>query len=199
MTAIRMVPEEAARIPHREDRKRRRRGHEKQKWGIRVSALIAVLLLILLGMYKLGIIGDRKEVEATGNMIGAGVKQGKMSSYDDSGKDSESGSNGKSDMTVRLNGYPVFADGRSEGSLNIENPAANMLSMNVEITLDDTGEVIYQSGAIPPGHYIDNDKLTKILGRGTHKATAHVTLLDPDDPDAIFNAANFKLVITVEN
>jgi len=69
----------------------------------------------------------------------------------------------------------------------------------VEITLDSTGEVIYDSGAIPPNHYIDNDRLTKTLEKGTYEAIAHVTLFDPEYPDVNYNSANFALVMTIKN
>lgn len=167
----------------------------KRKWAIRVAILIILILLVLLGLYQCGRPGNRPELDPD-VIIGAGVREGEMDRGDDK---PEVNSNGKSEMTVRMNGYPVFADGKSEGNLNIENPEVNELYMNVEITLKDTGEVIYDSGAIPPNHYIDSDKLTKTLDKGTYEATAHVTLFDPDYPDSNFNSANFTLVITIEN
>ena len=178
------------RTPSPEDRKK----SEKRKWAIRGAALVIIILLTLLGLYKCG--GSRRE--DSGVVIGAGVKEGEMNRGSENNK-KEASPNAKSEMTVRMNGYPVFADGESEGSLNIENPAVNELHMSVEITLNSTGEVIYDSGAIPPNHYVDRDRLTKVLGKGTYEATAHVTLFDPEHPDTNYNSANFTLVIKIEN
>lgn len=165
---------------------------KKRKRAIRAAVLIIIILLILLGLYKCG------GPDSSDVIIGAGVKAGAIDRGGENDK-SEANSNGKSEMTVRINGYPVFADGESKGSLNIENPAVNALCMNVEITLKSTGEVIYDSGAIPPNHYVDKDRLGKVLEKGTYEANAHVTLFDPEYPDTNYNSANFTLILTIEN
>jgi len=172
---------------------------KKKKLLLIILAFVLVAALALFGAYKLGLFDKPNE---SGILIGAGVKEGEIdpdTGEEVSGNEDGTGNNGKSNMTVRLNGYPVFEDGSSEGSLNIVNPSSNVLCMLVEITLDETGEKIYESGAIPPNHYVDNDKLTKVLKQGTHNATAHVTLYDPDNPDKEFNGADFNLTITVKN
>lgn len=171
-------------------------GHKnsgKLKWAIRIIALIIIILLLFLCLYKCG---GQVEDDA-GYIIGAGVREGEIDT--DGGDESGAGSNGKSDMRIKMNGKPTFADGESNGNLNIENPAENALFMNVDIMLNDTGEVIYESGAIPPNHHVANGKLAKILKKGEYEATAHVTLFDPDNPDSNYNSANFKLIITIEN
>lgn len=160
-----------------------------------IILLIVIAILVIFSLYKLGYLGGQENEI----VIGAGLQEGALDRSKETDSETEKGGNGKSDMTVRINGYPVFEDGESTGNLNIENPAANVLYMEVEITLDDTGEVIYQSGAIPPNHYIDNDKLAKSLEKGEYAATAHVSLIDPDDMDMVYNSANFNLVITIKN
>jgi len=173
---------------------------KKQKRLLCITALILIILLILFGLYRCGYLGGRQENDSD-IVIGAGVKEGEMNTGETEIREdgSEAGANGKANMTVKINSRPVFADGESAGDLNIVNPEANLLYMKAEIRLDDTGEVIYESGAIPPNHYIDNDKLAKVLEKGAHNAIAHVTLFDPDNPDAQYNSANFNLVITIEN
>lgn len=161
----------------------------------RVIFIIILIILILLTLYQCGHSPNHPEL-GPGVIIGAGVKEGERDRNDHR---QEVKPNGKAEMTVRINGYPVFASGGSEGNLNIENPVANELHMNVEITLNETGEVIYNSGAIPPNHYIDNGQLSKNLEKGAYEATAHVTLFDPEYPDNSYNSANFTLVITVKN
>jgi len=159
----------------------------------RIWIIMIILLLLAAGLYGL----FNRKTNDTDYLIGAGVKTGSLDD-DDSGNTDPS-SNGKSSMRVKLNGKPIFADGKSEGSLNIENPAENELYMQVEIKLNQTGDIVYSSGAIPPNHYIDKDMLSKVLRKGEYEATAYVTLFDQDNPDTIYNSANFKLIITVLN
>lgn len=166
---------------------------KKKKWTARITALVIILLLLLLGLYRCSYYGRKPN---TDYLIGAGVKQGTMDNDDDAPGES---SNGTSSMRVKLNGYPVFPDGMSAGNLEIANPPENSLCMKVEIKLDDTEEVIYESGAIPPNHYIDEDKLAVILEKGEYHATAYVTLYNPENEDTLYNSTKFALVIQITN
>jgi tartrate dehydratase beta subunit/fumarate hydratase class I family protein len=56
--------------------------------------------------------------------------------------------------------------------LNIRNPQTNTYPVNVVITDDQTGDVIYTSGAIEPGEEVSHVQLEKTLAKGTHSATA---------------------------
>lgn len=161
----------------------------KQKKWIWIAVLTPLLLLSLFLLYRHFNGGEEPEF-----VIGANVQEGTLNKDEEEGAD-----NGKSAMSITLNGYPVFENGESAGDLNIENPANNALYMEVQITLDETGEVIYESGGIPPGHFIDNDKLTTVLEQGEHSATALVTIVDPENLSQAFNSANFDLLITVKN
>lgn len=181
-----VMPEDGASAPSPEKKK------SKKKWLIGLLILLLLIGGTLLTLYKLGYFDKPNE---DGIMIAAGLQEGTPAS----GEAGEPGANGTEAMDISLNGKPVFADGESTGDLYIVNPETNLLYMNVEITLDDTGEVIYDSGGIPPNHYIDNDKLAVVLTKGEYAATARVTLYDPDNQDAVYNSANFHLVITIEN
>jgi len=167
--------------------------NKKKKWAARIAALVIILLLLLLGLYRCGYYGREQN---TDYQIGAGVKQGTLDKKADM---PDKGSNGTSSMRVKMNGYPVFPDGKSTGNLEIQNPAENSLNMNVEIILKDTKEVIYQSGSIPPNHYIDEDKLAVILEKGEYSATAYVTLYNPGNEEALYNSAKFDLIIQIKN
>ena len=167
---------------------------KKNKIG-RKRSWIIIIILLLLAAALYGFLN--RKTNDTDYLIGAGVKTGSIDVDDNSNTDPNS--NGKSSMRIKLNGEPIFTDGKSEGSLNIENPAENELCMQVEIKLNKTGEIVYSSGIIPPNHYIDNDMLSKALSKGEYEATAYVTLLDPDNPETIYNSANFKLIITILN
>lgn len=66
-----------------------------------------------------------------------------------------------------------------KGNLNIKNPQTNAYPVNVVITDDETGDVIYTSGAIEPGEEVRQVQLEKSLAKGTYHATARFSLYDP--------------------
>ena len=76
-------------------------------------------------------------------------------------------------IAFSINSSPVFASGRAEGNLMLENPEANAKLLVVEIHLDSSDEIIYQSKALPVGSYIENARLDKVLDPGTYPATAY--------------------------
>ena len=82
-----------------------------------------------------------------------------------------------------------FADGTSPGTAYIENVPGNRYNMTVEITLDDSGEVVYQSGGLRPDSYIDDITLTKDLDAGTYPATATFTAYDTESLEEVGKAA----------
>lgn len=75
-------------------------------------------------------------------------------------------------MNLSIANTIVFEDGASEGEARIENIEANTRDQKVTITLDETGEVLYESGAIAPGEYIQTITLNRALEAGTYDATA---------------------------
>ncbi|MBE6759014.1 MAG: hypothetical protein E7554_02870 [Ruminococcaceae bacterium] len=101
-------------------------------------------------------------------------------------------------FNISINATPVFNNGTAAGSLKIENIPANHYNMKVKITLDSTGEVIYQSGIIEPNHHIENAPLDVPLPKGTHAATATFTAIDPETNAAMGYAAA-RITILVEN
>lgn len=127
-------------------------------------------------------------------LIGAGVKEGSLST--ESGK---AGSNGDGRFSIQINAMPSVVQGKLAQNLNIVNPKTNTLYITVDITLADTEEVIYASGAIPPDHHITEDEFIRALPQGTHLAKASVKPFDPEDPEYSYNTANFELEIHVES
>ncbi len=101
-------------------------------------------------------------------------------------------------FNVSINATPVFHSGSEAGSLKIENIPANHYNMKVKITLDKTGETIYQSGIIEPNHHIENARLDVPLPKGSHAATAIFTAYEPETNSVMGNAA-VKINILVEN
>jgi hypothetical protein len=81
---------------------------------------------------------------------------------------------------ISINTNPVFQDGTSEGNLEIENVPNNLYSMIVTITLDDTGEQVYDSGLIEPNYHIQKDVLAVDLDAGEYPAVATFTAYDTE-------------------
>lgn len=100
-------------------------------------------------------------------------------------------------MNITMNPSPVFADGKSEGDLRIENKAMNHYPQVVEIFRDDTGEMLYQSGAIPVGSNLEKAKLSVDLEAGEYNCTAYFNAID-QKTGALIGKAGAKIKITVK-
>ncbi|WP_165252080.1 flagellar protein FliS [Adlercreutzia sp. ZJ304] len=82
-----------------------------------------------------------------------------------------------------------FADGTSSGTAYIENVPGNRYNMQVTITDDNSGDVLYESGVLQPNQFIESIVLVKDLEAGTYPATATFTALDPTTYDQVGQAA----------
>lgn len=83
-------------------------------------------------------------------------------------------------FTVSINSRAVFEDGRSEGSLGIENIPQNRYYCRVILRRDDDGSSLYESDGLKPGQYIDKIKLKQVLPPGTYPCTVQVIATDPE-------------------
>ena len=83
-------------------------------------------------------------------------------------------------INISMNTSPCFADGTSTGNLMIVNEDVNRYPQVVEITRNDTGDLIYKSGAIPVGSKIETAKLNVDLDKGTYECTAMFYNVDPN-------------------
>lgn len=101
-------------------------------------------------------------------------------------------------MAISINMNPVFLNGDAEGTLKIENSPANHYGQRVIITLDDTGEEIYDSGYMPVNSHIQSDKLSVHLDKGEYVATATFTAYDEESQIEVGQAAA-KIQISILN
>ena len=83
-------------------------------------------------------------------------------------------------INISMNTSPNFREGTAEGNLMIVNEGINRYPQVVEISRNDTGEIIYKSGAIPVGSKIEHAKLSVDLPAGTYDCTAMFYNVDPD-------------------
>ena len=100
-------------------------------------------------------------------------------------------------INISMNTSPWFEDGTSLGNLMIVNETINRHPQKVEIVRNDTGEVIYTSGAIPVGSKIEAAKLDMELEAGSYECTALFHNLD--NSGNIIGSAGAIITITIKN
>lgn len=88
-----------------------------------------------------------------------------------------------------------FRNGQSAGIARIENVPSNHYNMKVVITLDDTGEVIYESKGIKPNSYVYEINLSRNLPKGTYAATATFSAYKEDLSYVGEAAAKIKVIV----
>ncbi len=154
----------------------------QRKWPVRVLILLVILLLLVI-LYLLGVF-RRPAITAiqTGDMFPdqTDAEDGFLPMSEEELLEQMQKEADESYFSFKINSRPVFADGNSAGTLGIENPNYNVYPMVVQITLDSTGEIIYDSGGIMPGQHIAEAKLAEVLSKGEYEATATLYAYDPD-------------------
>ena len=101
-------------------------------------------------------------------------------------------------INISMNTAPYFENGASEGNVMIVNEAINNYPQKVQIIRNDTGEQIYESGAIAVGSKIEHAKLNTTLPAGTYECTAYFHNLNPETGE-IIGTAGAIIIITVKN
>ena len=101
-------------------------------------------------------------------------------------------------INISMNTAPYFENGKAEGNVMIVNESINNYPQKVQIVRNDTGEQIYESGAIAVGSKIERAKLDVVLPAGTYECTAYFHNLDPES-GAIIGTAGAVITITVKN
>ena len=153
-----------------------------------IAIVIGVLLIIaiLLAAFR-GCESDKPIIDNPGDTTGPGIV------YDDSAVEggwdeadtdkiiaslNEKVEEGM--INISMNTSPNFREGTAEGNLMIVNEGINRYPQVVEISRNDTGEMIYKSGAIPVGSKIEHAKLSVDLPAGTYDCTAMFYNVDPN-------------------
>lgn len=103
-------------------------------------------------------------------------------------------------VSYTVNAKPVFEDGGAMGNLMLDCPANNVNSLQFAIVRDDTGEQLYDSGALRPGSYIEEDRLQldEPLPAGVYECTVVITAISPDG-GAVRGTTNARITLTVQN
>lgn len=153
-----------------------------------VIAAIALILALLVGLYFF--------MDSTQYKGGAGGELGQLD-----GKTAEEIQEALDNyveegmLDISIAATILFPDGTSEGELRIENSPSNHYLMQVDISRDDTGQVIYSSDPIEPNYHIQNGRLNTDLPAGEYECTATFYALDMDSREVVGQAAANVLVV----
>ena len=101
-------------------------------------------------------------------------------------------------INISMNTAPYFENGAADGNLMIVNESINNYPQKVQIVRNDTGEQIYESGAIAVGSKIERTKLDVTLPAGTYECTAYFHNLNPETGE-IIGTAGAIINITIKN
>lgn len=101
-------------------------------------------------------------------------------------------------LAMSINATPSGRTTGSDRSINwlIENPSNQGKLIRVEVWREDTGEKIYETGAIPPGNYVEAAPLKVELPPGEYTCTARFYAYKEDDESYIGQAgARIRLTL----
>ena len=100
-------------------------------------------------------------------------------------------------LAMTINATPSGKTSGEDRSVNwlIENPSNQGKLIRVEVWRDDTGEKIYETGAIPPGNYVENAPLLADLPAGEYSCTAKFFAYKEDETYIGQAAARIRLVL----
>ena len=101
-------------------------------------------------------------------------------------------------INISMNTAPYFENGTAEGNLMLVNESINNYPQKVQIVRNDTGEQIYESGAIAVGSKIERARLDVVLPAGTYECTAYFHNLVPES-GAIIGTAGAIITITIQH
>lgn len=190
LNAVEQAPEGAGEGGGRKPRRERaaKEPKEKERRGPRKGTVALLLVIVLL----IGLIGGglwyflvynsksalAREEDALGGML-AGMPQEEWG-------DALNAVVEEGQVLLGISAEPVFEYNGQRGRIGIENDAANQYSFQVTITEDATGDVLYESGLIDPGYYIEFVELSKTMPAGDYPATALFTTYSLEEsPDPI--------------
>ena len=101
-------------------------------------------------------------------------------------------------INISMNTAPYFENGTADGNIVIVNESINNYPQKVQIIRNNTGEQIYESGAIAVGSKIERAKLDVALPAGTYECTAYFHNLDPETGE-IIGTAGAIINITIQH
>lgn len=170
-------------------RKKEKKKNKKSKAVIALILLLLVLLGVIAGIFYYFLVYSAKdplarEGDALGGELAGKTPTQMQEILDEKVKEGE--------VLIGIASEPIFEYGGQRGRIGIENDERNNYSFQVTLTLDSTGEVLYESGVIDPGYYVEFIELNRTLEAGDYPVTATFTtysLTESPDPIAEIKAS----------
>lgn len=143
---------------------------KKKKGGRAFRVVVVALMLVIVALLLWLLLGQEKESPMETSIK---ARLGQLDGKTESEIEAELNRVIEEGMFhVAINAEPSFADGTAEGNLEIENVPNNHYAMRVEIRLQSSGELVYDSGLIYPNYHVQRDSLRLDLDEGVYPATA---------------------------
>lgn len=99
------------------------------------------------------------------------------------------------EINISMNTNPVFANGKSKGTLMITNNTINKYPQQIEIYTNSDHTLVY-SGGIEVGQRIETSNLAVDLSKGTYDCIAYFNSVDPATGTKLGTAAaNVKITV----
>lgn len=165
-------------------------GVVKNVAAIRLLLVLAVLAVVSVSMLAAGSWnGGQGTAPTNGLEIDPGASDWTESSLS---------SRGGTDKGIAVPGYPSLSlpANTREVQISLLNPEGNPCYFTFELVLEETGESLYTSQAVPPGQAIRDLTLSRGLPAGEYSATIRITT-NALDSQAPMNGANVETKLIV--
>ncbi|WP_218012545.1 hypothetical protein [Bacillus cereus] len=149
--------------------------HEEKNKLKKRKILLILLLVAFIGSVTLYVFNSRQAPEIIAGDFLPDEKDAKKMNKKQLAEAKVDASN----FTLSVYPEAVFEEQTGKGLMHIRNEPSNAYPINVKVQRNDTKEVIYETGAIQPGHEIKEVTLKKPMEAGEYKATANVDIFDP--------------------
>lgn len=174
--------------------KTKRHTHARQ----RALLLALAALVVILGAALALALRQKSGPRAGGLQYEANVVLGELPGKDPAQRRAElQAAVDRSKVAININATPCLSlAGGGQANWLIENPASQHNLIRVEVERADTGEVIYATGAMRPGTYLENAAPSAELTVGEYACTAWFYTYDPDTEEELGKAgAQITLVV----
>lgn len=183
-----------------EQNRGRCRPGRKKKQKVPAAVVPCCILLTVAAMAGLFYVKERdKQEEPQGLSYEANIVKGDIPGKSKEERQRELDSIVEEGMlSMSINATPSGSTTGADRTINwlIENPSNQGKLIRVEISLEDTGEIIYETGAIPPGNYVESAPLKELLPPGEYQCIARFYAYQEETEHYIGQAAaQIRLVL----
>lgn len=155
-----------------------------KRTAIIIASIIAVVVLAVIG-----IVAFNRDTTDPVNPFGSGIVWEQGTDSTETPQQPES---------VSFTGYPSLdlKEGETTAHLPISNKESNGFAIKYQL-VDETGNILWESGLIAPGITVGEQKLSRALPVGDHRATWHMTSWTLDEQPVQLNGVDTACTITV--